>query len=155
MYYFSTLYTLISKYRSTFYTLQISLNIPKMKMYGMIRQHVLKRLFDADWNTDVLEVLAALWCALDTKRVKKNTTVRNIQLKIKLNVLPDKTCSLWRISTVSSCQTWYSNIQLSNIGNAQWLKMIFKKARICPRASLLVASVRLTNYFLESIVPTN
>lgn len=60
MYYFSTLYTLISKYRSTFYTLQISLNIPKMKMYGMIRQHVLKRLFDADWNTDVLEVLAAL-----------------------------------------------------------------------------------------------
>lgn len=110
MYYISTLYILISKYRSKFYTLIISLNIPKMKMYGMIRQHVLKRLFDVDLNTGVLEVLACPVVCLGHKMYKKITAVCDIQLIIKLNVLPDKTCSLWRICTVSSCQTWYSNI---------------------------------------------
>lgn len=107
MYYISTLYIMISKNRSKFYTLIISLNIPKMKMHGMIRQHVLKRLFDVDLNTDVLEVLACPVVCLGHKMYKN---VRDIQLIIKLNVLPDKTCSLWRICTVGSCQTWYSNI---------------------------------------------
>lgn len=76
-------------------------------MYGMIRQHVLKRLFDMDLNTGVLEVLACPVVCLGHKMYKN---VCDIQLIIKLNVLPDKTCSLWRICTVGSWQTWYSNI---------------------------------------------
>lgn len=63
-------------------------------MYGMIRQHVLKRLFDMDLNTGVLEVLACPVVCLGHKMYKN---VCDIQLIIKLNVLPDKTCSLWRI----------------------------------------------------------
>ena len=75
----------------------------------MIRQHMLKRLFDTDMNTGVLEILACLWCALDTKSMK-NTAVRDIQLVLELNVLPSKLCSMWRICLVSSCHTWYSDI---------------------------------------------
>lgn len=40
-------------------------------MYGMIRQHVLNRLFDMDLNKDVLEVLACPVVCLGHKMYKK------------------------------------------------------------------------------------